>query len=254
MTWNPDQYLKFAEPRLRPAVDLLARIPLASPTRVFDLGCGAGNVTRLLLDRWPRADIAGVDDSPEMLARARESLPALHWIQSSIADWQVPQAADLIYSNATLHWLPDHGRLLPGLLSMVAPGGILAIQMPRNFAAPSHTTIADTVRAGPWRQKLESLLKPPPVLEPADYYAMLGANATRIDIWETEYLQVLEGEDPVKEWVKGTWLKQFLAALDNEEAQAFEQDYADRVRLAYPRLKNGRTLFPFRRLFIIAQR
>jgi trans-aconitate 2-methyltransferase len=252
MSWNPDQYLKFAGPRLRPAIDLLAAVPSRQPQAVYDLGCGAGNVTRLLVDRWPQADVTGVDDSASMLARAATELPAVRWVRQSLADWRAHRPADLIYSNAALHWLPDHGRLLPALLGQLAPGGVLAVQMPRNFGAPSHTLIAETVLAGPWRARLEPLLQPSPVAAPEFYYDALAPLAARLEIWETEYLQILEGADPVKEWTKGTWLKQFLDALQEPQRSAFEADYAARLRIAYPARADGKTLFPFRRLFMVA--
>jgi trans-aconitate 2-methyltransferase len=252
VSWNPDQYLKFAAPRLRPAVDLLAAVPAAQPRIVYDLGCGAGNVTRLLADRWPQADITGVDDSAGMLARAAAELPGARWVQQSLADWRADRPTDLIYSNAALHWLPDHAQLFPALVGQLASGGVLAAQMPRNFGAPSHTLIAETVRGGPWRARLEPLLQPSPVAPPDVYYDILAPRVAQLDIWETEYLQVLEGVDPVKEWTKGTWLKQFLDALAEPQRSAFENDYAARLRGAYPARADGKTLFPFRRLFIVA--
>lgn len=252
MSWNPDQYLKFSAPRLRPAIDLLAAVPSVRPGTVYDLGCGAGNVTRLLAERWPQADITGVDDSASMLAKAATEQARVRWVERGLAEWRADGPADLIYSNAALHWLPDHERLFPALLAQLAPGGVLAVQMPRNFDAPSHTLIADTVRAGPWRARLEPLLQPSPVAAPEFYFGVIAPLAERVDIWQTEYLQVLEGTDPVKEWTKGTWLKQFLDALDPPERDAFEQDYAARLRVAYPMRADGRTLFPFRRLFIVA--
>jgi trans-aconitate 2-methyltransferase len=252
MAWNPDQYLKFAEPRLRPALDLLAALPTPQPAVVFDLGCGTGHVTRLLAERWPQAEVTGVDDSAAMLARAAEASNSIRWVEQGLADWRADRPADLIYSNAALHWLPDHGRLLPRLLSQLAPGGVLALQMPRNFEAPSHTLIADSVRAGPWRARLEPLLRPAPVAAPEVYYDSLAPLAARLDIWQTEYLHVLEGADAVKEWTKGTWLKPLLDALDAAERLAFELHYAARLREAYPMRADGRTLFPFRRLFIVA--
>src|SRR5512141_201366 len=170
MSWNPDQYLKFSAPRLRPAIDLLAAVPSTRPGTVYDLGCGAGNVTRLLAERWPQADITGVDDSAAMLAKAATEQARVRWVERGLAQWRADRPADLIYSNAALHWLPDHARLFPALLAQLAPGGVLAVQMPRNFDAPSHTLIADTVRAGPWRARLEPLLQPPPVAAPEFYF------------------------------------------------------------------------------------
>lgn len=254
MSWNPDQYLKFAQPRLRPALDLLARIGLERPRRIFDLGCGTGNTTRLLLERWPDADVTGVDDSAEMLAKAAEAPTRIRWVRQSLATWEPGEPADLIYSNAVLHWLSDHARLFPALVDALAPGGVLAVQMPRNFLAPSHTFIYETARAGAWRDRLEPLIAPPPVAEPHVYYSLLESRASSLDIWETEYLHALEGEDPVKEWTKGTWLKRFLDALDEPQRSEFEAEYARRLRRAYPPAPNGKTLFPFRRLFIVLVR
>lgn len=253
MTWNPDQYLKFSEPRLRPALDLLARIDSAAPHRVCDLGCGAGNVTGFLKRRWPNSHVTGVDDSESMLAKAKSSHPDIEWIHHGIDGWKASTPYDVVYSNAALHWLPNHGELFRTLLGLVEPGGWLAIQMPRNFLAPSHTLVTETVLAGRWKAKLEHLLAPPPVAEPRFYLELLSPLVAKVDIWETEYLQVLEGSDPVKEWVKGTWLKQFLDALTPDEAPLFEAEYASRVSKAYPPLSDGSTPFPFRRLFIVAQ-
>ena len=255
MAWSPEQYLRFAQPRFRPAMDLLARIEAVKPATVYDLGCGTGNVTQVLASRWEEAQVIGVDDSAEMLAQAAKDHAGIVWQQESIANWIPDRSPDVIFSNAALHWLPDHSSLFPKLISFVAPGGFLAVQMPRNFNAPSHTLIAETVRNGPWRSRLEPLLHPSPVGDPAFYYGLLAADAAQIDIWESEYLQVLSGENPVKEWTKGTWLKQFLDALvDPEERNAFEEAYAQRTKEAYPPLPDGKTLFPFRRLFIVVRK
>jgi trans-aconitate 2-methyltransferase len=253
VAWDPAQYLKFADHRLRPAIDLLSRIEAPDPGEVYDLGAGAGNVTRLLKARWPTARITGVDSSLEMLAKAAAAAPEIAWRHADLATWRPEQPADVIYSNAALHWLGDHDRMFRSLIEALAPGGTLAVQMPRNFLAPSHTSMADAARRGPWRSKLEPLLRPVPVSEPAFYYDALATRAASLDIWETEYLQVLEGEHPVKEWTKGTWLKPLLDALEEPERSGFEAAYAELVARAYPRRADGRTLLPFRRLFIVAR-
>jgi trans-aconitate 2-methyltransferase len=263
MAWDPAQYLKFAGPRLRPALDLLQRIDAEAPATVYDLGAGAGNVTRLIAARWPDARIVGIDSSAEMLAKAAAEPPerpatagrpgaTIEWRQADLGSWRPDRPADVIYSNAALHWLPEHPRLLASLVGALAPNGVLAVQMPRNFGAPSHTSITDTALEGPWRPVLEPLLNPSPVSPPEFYYDLLAPLAKSLDIWETEYLQVLEGANPVKEWTKGTWLGPLLGALDEPERSRFEAAYGERVAAAYPPRGDGKTLFPFRRMFLIA--
>lgn len=261
--WDPAQYLRFADERTRPAVELLARVPNDAPSSVYDLGCGPGNTTRLLRARWPDAVLTGVDSSAEMLDRAAREVADAEWVRADLAHWRPDRPADVLFSNATFQWLDDHERLFPALMDALAPGGALAVQMPRNFNAPSHTAIAEVVRGGPWRTRLEPLLRTAlgpfsvrtsPVHPPAWYYGLLASRAASVDVWETEYLHMLRGEDPVKEWTKGTALRPFLEALEGEEARAFEERYAAVLREAYPRRPNGTTLFPFRRLFIVAVR
>ena len=252
MAWDPAQYLKFADYRLRPAIDLLNRINADHPLEVYDLGSGAGNVTRFLRARWPDARITGVDGSDEMLSQARASLPDVTWEKADLNEWAPARPPDVIYSNAALQWLGDHDRLFPRLFQLLAPGGTLAVQIPRNFLEPSHTNIGEAVRAGPWRETLEPMLAPPPVEEPGFYFDLLAPLAKTLDLWETIYIQPLEGKDPVKEWTKGSFLKPFLDALDEPHKSEFEATYARLVAAAYPRRPDGKTLLPFKRLFIVA--
>lgn len=255
MAWDAAQYLKFADHRLRPALDLMARIGAGSPKTAIDLGCGAGNVTALLAARWPEAAVTGLDPSDSMLARARADHPTLRFAVADAAGWTAAPPVDVLYSNAALHWLGNHAALFPHLFRQVAPGGWLAVQMPRNFLEPSHLGVADAARDGPWRSTLEPLLAPPPVAEPGFYVDLLTPDAATLDVWETQYIQILEGENPVAEWTKGTWLKPFLDALDDDRERAgFEAAYRRRVAAAYPPRADGRTLFPFRRLFLVARK
>lgn len=254
MTWDPNTYARFAAPRLRPALDLLARIGAEAPAAVADLGCGTGTVTRLLARRWPRARVIGVDSSAEMLGEAGADTARLAWVRADIAAWEPDRPLEVVFSNAALHWLDDHGALFPRLMGMLAPGGWLAVQMPRNHRAPSHTEMVAAAGSGPWAAALAPLLRPDPVADPAFYYDLLAPLAAELDIWETEYLQVLEGDDPVVEWTRGTALKPLLDALDGPARDGFLADYTTRIRAAYPRRRDGRTLFPFRRLFLLARR
>ncbi len=173
MLWNPQQYLKFSGHRLRPAVDLLIRIPDFRVQSIADLGAGAGNVTKLIKQRWPDAAVVGVEGSAEMVAAGKKAAPEIEWLHQDLGSWHPAHKLDLIYSNAALHWLPDHAGLFPSLMEKIEPGGILAVQMPRNFGAPSHLLIAETALNGPWRSKLEHLVTPPPVQEPEFYHGLL---------------------------------------------------------------------------------
>ncbi len=251
--WDPEQYDRFADDRLRPARELLDRVPLKRARLICDLGCGNGNVTPLLWARWPDARLIGVDRSPEMLAEARARHGDVEWVEADIAAWREPAPLDLLYSNAALHWLDDHETLFPRLAAMLEPGGALAVQMPRNGEAPSHLCLDEAARAGPWRAKLETVVRRV-VAGPAFYYDLLAPHARRIDIWETEYLHVLEGDDPVVAWTAGSALRPYLAPLDAAEREGFIAAYRACVARAYPRRADGRTLFPFRRLFIVAIR
>jgi len=254
--WDPAQYLAFAGLRLRPALELLARIPLAAPRRVVDLGCGAGNVTGALRRRWPDAELTGVDNSPQMLAQAaREPIPGapVQWQFGDLALWTPPQPCDLIFSNAALHWIGDHAQLFPRLIGQLAPQGVLAVQMPRNFSAPSHRLMTTAAQAGPWRERLAGRMNAAPVAEPQAYYDWLAPLCSTVDIWETEYQQVLTGDNPVAEFTKGSWLKSLLDALQEPERGQFEAEYRRLVLAAYPKRHGGKTLFPMKRLFIVAQ-
>jgi trans-aconitate 2-methyltransferase len=252
MSWHPERYLAFDDHRTRPAADLLARVPLRTPDRVVDLGCGPGNSTALLTERWPAAAVIGVDSAPAMLAKARERGVAADWLEADIAIWAPDAPVDLLFSNAALQWLPDHSTLLPRLLGCLRPGGVLAVQMPRNFQAPSHVAMRELAANGPWAARLEGVLRAEPVASPAWYHDLLGPRAATLDIWQTEYLQALDGEDPVLRWTEATALRPVLQALDETEAAAFRQAYAARLREAYPRRPDGRTLYPFQRLFMVA--
>ena len=256
--WDPQQYLKFSDHRLRPALELLDRVPLEAPAVVYDLGCGSGHVTRTILERWPSARVCGIDSSKEMLAKAAAQPGKIEWIEADVADWSPDALPDLIYSNATLHWIDDHRALFPRLLEFLAPGGCLAVQMPMSWDAPSHSLMRETLaNGGPngtafGTRELQRAANRKWVEEPETYYDLLAARTETLDIWATEYLQVLEGEDAVLEWVKGTGLRPILDGLDETERQTFVAEYARRLRRAYPRRRDGSTLYPFQRLFIVA--
>lgn len=257
-SWDPNRYAIFSDHRLRPALELLERVPLSAPRLIYDLGCGTGEIARLMSNRWPDATVVGVDNSAEMLAKARSSPGAVRWIEADIAEWQPDQTPDLIYSNATFQWLDGHDALFPRLAELLAPGGCLAVQMPQSWPLPSHRLMRETLAYGgpngaaigppALRQALDHVW----VADAAHYFDLLAPRSLAIDIWETEYLQVLDGENPVLEWVSGTGLRPVLNGLSGEDRTAFLTSYSAQLLQAYPRRDNGKTLYPFRRLFIVA--
>jgi trans-aconitate 2-methyltransferase len=256
--WNPAVYAKFADQRSRPAFELLARVPISEPRIVIDLGCGSGDATRAMAEQWPNAAVVGLDNSPEMLEKANQTPGRVRWMESDIRDWRPEVSPDLIYSNATLQWIDDHQLLFPRLMADLAPGGCLAVQMPLSWSLPSHRLMRVTLQnggsdGGPLGADLLRRAVGRNWVHSADvYYRLLNGPAKDIDIWETEYLQVLEGDDPVLDWVSGTGLRPILNGLGEPDRSRFLDEYRRRLRVAYPAESDGRTLYPFRRLFIIA--
>ncbi len=253
-SWNPALYLQFEDHRLRPALDLLNRIPLQNADLVCDLGCGAGNVMSFLAQRWPQAQIIGIDHSAEMLERARREYPQFDFQEADAGAWKASTPADIIYSNAALHWLPDHRSLFPRLVKQLKAGGCLAVQMPANFKAPSHTLIRDVLDdLQLWNEELRRALGSVGILDAADYYDILAPHTGSLDIWQTEYMQCLQGEDPVLNWVRASALRPVFNCLSPDQSNQFLNEYKQRLSAAYPRRGDGSVLFPFKRLFIVAR-
>jgi trans-aconitate 2-methyltransferase len=250
--WDDAQYLKFADERTRPAHELLARIPLAAPESVVDLGCGPGNSTALLRTRWPAAHLSGVDSSAEMLRRARRDAPLVEWIEADVASWQPTAPVDVLFANAVLQWLPEHATLLPTLFGRVRPGGVLAVQMPRNFEEPSHRLMREL--PGPFARRTQHVSSRSNVYSPGFYYDLLIAQASRVDIWQTTYEHVMLDAAAIVEWVKGTGLRPFLEVLPEEERSLYLERYTQAIDHAYPPRSDGKRLFTFPRLFLVATR
>lgn len=254
-TWNPGQYLKFAGQRMRPALDLLSQVDAEAPSVVYDLGCGPGNVTPFLMGRWPEARHIGVDSSDQMLEKARAEHPTGEWVKADAKTWTPEAPAELIYSNAALQWVDGHADLFPRLMDQLAPGGVLAVQMPHNHAAPSHMGMREVVEAGPWRDKLLPVMREFPVGDPEVYYDLIAPKAANLNLWETTYAQIMEGDNPIAEWTKGSALKPLLDALtDPDENAEFFDTYSKAMQAAYPKQSDGKTIFHFRRLFIVAKK
>jgi trans-aconitate 2-methyltransferase len=253
--WDPVTYLRFDSERARPFFDLLARVHAAYPSRVVDLGCGPGNLTALLTDRWPGAQVLGVDNSPEMIEAAKAEHAAagerLAFIHADIRTWQPSRPVDVFTCNAALQWIPGHADLLTGWAAWLAPRGSLAFQVPGNSAQPSHQILAELAASARWRPLLKGVQLNSQSANPAVYLDLLAAAGLEVDAWETTYLHVLPGPDPVVDWYKGSGLRPVLAALPPEAAAEFTAEYSKRIREAYPQAPYG-TVLPFRRVFIVA--
>lgn len=257
MEWDPVQYLKFADERLRPGFDLLAHVGELPPGPITELGCGTGVHTRAIAERWPDRAVTGFDLSAEMLGQAAAEPTRITWQQGDVAAWQPGEKQALIFSNATLQWVDDHPLLMPRLMRQLVPGGVLAIQMPRNFQAPSHILMRKVAAAGPWAATLAPVLRHDPVASPETYYDLLAPASGGVDFWETEYLHILagpaDGESPVLAWTRGTALRPLLQQLTAAEQRDFTARYDAALKAAYPRRADGKTLLPFRRLFTVAR-
>lgn len=253
--WQPARYLDHVHERSRPARELLAQVPLVAPRRVYDLGCGPGNSTTLLVERFPAAEVAGIDNSPAMLAAARNACPQACFTWGDLAEWAPEETPDLLFSNATFHWVPDHLGAMERLAQLLPDGGVLAVQMPDNLTEPSHALMQKAAEEGPWAGRLapaaaarEAL--PPPAL----YYTRLKPLFRQLDIWHTIYNHPLEGVDGVIAWLMSTGLRPYLDMLDVGERAAFLAHYRALLVEQYPLQTDGKLLLRFPRLFLVGVR
>lgn len=255
MGWSAAQYLKFEDERTRPARDLLAQVPLTEATAVWDLGCGPGNSTELLVERFGVSAVRGIDSDDDMLEKARKRLPGIPFEKADLADWTPPEPADLFYANAVFQWLPNHLDVLVRLMDGLKPGGVLAVQMPDNLTQPSHRLMEETGAAGPWSAAFEGgRIRRAPLPSPAAYMDALGAKSSRVDVWHTAYYHPMANPEAIVEWVKATGLRPYLEAAGKEYEAGFLADYTARIASAYPPMADGRSLLKFPRFFVVAVR
>lgn len=254
MTWSATQYSAFEQERTRPVRDLVAAITTPNVRTAVDLGCGPGNSTEVLAERFASATVTGMDSSDDMVAVARKRLPAIPFALADITTWSPAEPVDVILANASLQWLPDHATLYPRLISHLAPGGSLAVQTPDNLDEPAHKLALEVAASGPWAAKIGAVKHPARHTAPF-YYALLQPHCTSVDVWRTTYYHALTGgAAAVVEWFKSTALRPFLAPLDDSEKATFLKNYLAAIAQAYPPLPNGTVLLPFPRLFIVARR
>ena len=254
MQWDPEAYARYGGERGRPFFDLVARIAADSPRRVVDLGCGPGNLTATLTDRWPSAMVEGLDSSPEMITRAREyTTGRMSFAVADAAQWVMPADADVVLGNAVLQWVPGHLELLRDWAATLPTDGWLAFQIPGNFDSPSHRLLRELAESPRWRARLDGILRHDVVAEPLAYADLLLSAGLAADVWETTYLHILLGGEPVLAWMRGTGLRPVLVALSSPDGERFAAEYGALLRAAYPRTEHG-TMFEFRRIFLIGHK
>jgi trans-aconitate 2-methyltransferase len=253
--WDANQYLRFEDERTRPPLDLIQRVRLTDPQRCIDLGCGPGNSTELVAARFPDAKVEGLDSSPDMLEKARKRLPQLSFTLADLGSWSADGRYDLIFANAALQWIPDHPALFARLARSLAPGGVLAVQMPDNLDEPSHVSMDEAAAEGPWAARLSHARAAKAVIGSfSDYRRWLMEAGCEVDIWQTTYVHALAGHDAIVEWFKSTGLKPYIDPLPAGEREAFLALYREKIARAYPIEPDGKVLLRFPRLFILATR
>lgn len=253
LAWSASQYVKFEDERTRPARDLLAQVPLASAHSVVDLGCGPGNSTELLAERFPEATITGLDSAPDMLVAARKRLPDVTFLEADIGSWKPEEPVDLLFANALFQWIPDHLSVLVRLMDSLRPGGVMAVQMPDNLGEPTHMLMEEVAHSGPWASAFANRsIRRPMLPSPAGYFDALGPKSARLDVWHTIYNHPLADAAAIVEWVKGTGLRPYLEPIEPDLREAFLEAYLERIAACYPPMSDGRVLLRFPRLFLIA--
>lgn len=254
-SWDPGGYMRFGDERTRASIDLASRIAIESPSSVIDLGCGPGNSTRTLQQRWPCARVTGLDSSAQMIDSARREYPEGDWVLSAIEDWRPASAFDVVFSNAAIQWLPDHGPLVERLFGSVSSGGALAFQIPSAEHALVRTLIHEIALDAEWAPRMAGPLGALTMESPSFYYDHLAPAARALDIWETEYSHVMDSPSAIVDWIASTGLRPFLDVLEPDgESERFVTRLHERVSQSYPTRVDGRVLFPFKRTFVIAYR
>ena len=253
MAWSAGQYLKFEDERTRPARDLLAQVPLERISRAIDLGCGPGNSTELIAERYGTAGVSGLDSDTNMLEAARKRMPGTEFLEADLSTWQPDKPVDLLFANAVFQWLPNHLDIFDRLMDGLQAGGVLAIQMPDNLNEPSHLMMEETAKNGPWSEAFaRKSVRRNTLPSPSVYYDRLIGKSARIDIWHINYNHALDNAAAIVEWVKGTGLRPYLDNAGAEHRDAFTADYLGRIEKAYPPLADGKVLLRFPRLFLVA--
>lgn len=253
--WNPDQYLKFARERTQASIDLASRTMIEKPATVIDIGCGPGNSTRVLRERWPGAQFSGLDNSEEMIGKARADLPDVEWIYGDVPTYKFTKEYDVVFSNAALQWMPDHDELIPRLYQTVKSGGALAVQVPADQDSAIRRALLSVSSRDKWTRYTYGCERLINYRSAEYYYDILAKISKHFDLWETVYYHILDSQEGLIEFYKGTAMRPFLEKLpDDESRNEFEQEVLSGCRNHYELRKDGNVLYPFKRVFFVIYR
>jgi trans-aconitate 2-methyltransferase len=251
-TWNPDLYLRFKKERTQPSIDLVTRIESNKPKRIIDIGCGPGNSTEILRDRWKRAEIIGLDNSKQMIEKAEESYPRGKWILADASDFDPDESFDIVFSNAALQWMPNHERLIPHLLSLVSPGGVLAFQVPNNQKSDIHQSLYEATLEPRFREYTDRVKHILNYQSGPYYYDLLSPKVTNLEMWETTYYHILDNHEELLNWYKSTGMRPYLEALPDNLVEDFVDSVRGKCKERYTVQSDGKVIYPFNRLFAVA--
>ncbi len=253
--WDPGLYMRFGDERTRPSIDLVSRINIENPQTIIDIGCGPGNSTRILRQRWPESRITGIDNSPAMIEKAKNDYPGHEWIIADAATFNPDEKYDIVFSNASIQWISNHEKLIAGLMELVGEQGALAIQIPLYRHMPISGLIERTASMGKWKLETRGCGELLTFHERGFYYDLLAKRCSSLTMWETSYIHVMNAHIDILEMIKSTGLKPYLEAMKIEnDRRDFLKEVLREIELAYPAQGNGSVLFPFERLFFIAYR
>ncbi len=251
--WNPNKYLQFKSERTQPSIDLISKIQKSDPKSIIDIGCGPGNSTQILVNRWPKAEITGLDNSEEMIKTARQDYPNQEWIVNDFSTHEFNRKFDVVFSNAAIQWMPNHSELLKKFRSLLTKRGVVAVQIPQFWDMPLGKIIDNTAKDDRWRIKTESIANIFTIHNYSFYYDVLSQIFSSVEMWETDYLHVLNSHSSIVEMMRSTGLKPYYESLNNDsDISEFEGVVLKEIIIAYPEQSNGKVILPFKRLFFTA--
>jgi trans-aconitate 2-methyltransferase len=250
--WNPDLYLKYGNERTQPSIDLIGKINISfQPKSILDVGCGPGNSSQALLQRWPDAVLTGIDNSVNMIEKAKTTYPDNTWIVADASKYTSNTIYDIVFSNATIQWIPDHEKLFKRLFNLINNQGVLAIQVPRFNEMAVSKVIQKVAGRAKWKEPTKGCGDLLTHHDYKYYYDLISKDYKSVEFWQTDYIHILESQYAIIEWIRSTAIRPYLDCLKDEEKPLFEKELLAEIKNDYPIQKSGKVFFPFKRLFMI---